>query len=85
MLPFLKKKDGFVASSTPLTIHREPDQSSEQSEQKDMRGVELAMEDFCKALEQKDYKSMAEALRSAFDILDAQPHEEGPHLNESEE
>lgn len=39
----------------------------------------VAMEEFANACERKDHVSMARAFRSAFTMLEAQPHEEGPH------
>lgn len=55
-------------------IKRESDEESE------FDPLESAAEDLCHAIEKKDYKAAAEALRAAFELLDAQPHEEGPHV-----
>lgn len=47
--------------------------------------LEAAAEDLCHALDRQDYPAIAKALKAAFQIMDAQPHEEGPHLDEEEE
>ena len=70
MLPYLKKqKEGSV--SAPIeSIKREPDGEPEYD------ALESAAEDLCNALESKDYKAAAMALRAAFELLESQPHEE---------
>jgi hypothetical protein len=81
MLPFLKTKrqDSGIA-----TVYRAPDEGKEQKEN-DSQGLEVAATDLHSAIESKDIKGIAEALKAAFLILDAMPHEEGEHTNESEE
>lgn len=83
MLPFLKQK----RESGVIMRVRSPDgisseQSSEDSNSDE--GLMMAAEDICKGVESKDYKRIAAAFRAAFEILDSQPHEEGPHLEENE-
>jgi hypothetical protein len=39
-------------------------------------------EDLIRAVEAKDIKGVAGAMKAAFEYLDAQPHEEGEHLEE---
>jgi hypothetical protein len=39
-------------------------------------GLEVAAEEMMSALEAKDAKSLVRALRSAFEILESQPHAE---------
>lgn len=78
-LPFLKSK----VRATPMVDvqKRKPDQED------DMSGsapLEAAAQDICNAIEQKDYTHLALALRAAFQILDAEPHQEGPHTNEED-
>lgn len=75
MLPFLKNKHEASMSTEVDSIERKPD------EPEDYDGLEAAAEDLCNAIEAKDYKAAAMALRAAFEMLDAQPHEEGPHTN----
>jgi hypothetical protein len=64
-------------SAPPQSIKREPDDESESFD-----SLEVAMEDLCKALKSEDYKAQAAAFRAAFDLLDSEPHVEGPHKEE---
>lgn len=70
MLPFLKLKQDAAASSPVESIKREPDNEPEYDV------LESAAEDLCHAVEKKDYKAAAAALRAAFDLMESQPHEE---------
>lgn len=45
-------------------------------------GLISAAEDLMSAIEQKSRVDIARALRAAFEICDAEPHNEGPHTNE---
>lgn len=75
MLPYLKDKEfGTVALSDK--IERKPDE--EQGE--DFDSLEGAMSELHSALNSKDYKGAATIFRSAFELLDSEPHEEGPHI-----
>ena len=80
MLPFLKEKKvaGLILSK------RKPDGSvsEEHSDDDKDHGLEAAAEDLIRALSSKDISSVAAALRAAFQILDAEPHEEGEHTND---
>ena len=51
----------------------------------DDQALIAAAQDIMRAINMKDYKHLALALRSAFQILDSEPHDEGPHLNEEEQ
>ena len=77
MLPFLKQKP--VAAGI-MTIERKPDAPDEGHEED--HGLMSAARDLASAMEVKDYKGMAAAIKAAFEILDSEPHEEGPHTNE---
>jgi len=78
MLPFLKKtKEGSV-SLPPDHITREPDGDSDAEGFDSLR---VAAEDLCNAIHERDYSAAASALRAAFDLLEEEPHEEGPHTN----
>lgn len=44
-----------------------------------------AASDLLHAIETKNTKLIAIALRAAFEILDNEPHEEGPHLSPDQE
>jgi hypothetical protein len=80
-LPFLKPKSiaGVILSK------RKPDGGQETT---GMEGVEdpglmACAEDLIRAMHAKDAQHVALALRAAFDLLDAQPHDEGEHTNET--
>lgn len=77
LLPWLKnkKESGSASASTPV-LKREHDEDYEYD------SMEAAAEDLCNAIERKDYKAAAEALRSAFELMDSEPHYEGEHLDE---
>lgn len=77
MLPFLKPKraDGGV-----MTQLRAPDEKPQESQEDS--GLESAMKDLIDAVDARDHKRMAIAMKAAFEILDSMPHEEGPHTNE---
>ena len=47
-------------------------------------GLKAAAEDLLDAIKANDVDATASALRRAFRIADAMPHEEGPHGNEEE-
>ncbi len=48
-------------------------------------GLKAAAEDLLSGMQNKSVMDIAKALRAAFEVCDAMPHEEGPHLNEEEE
>lgn len=82
MLPFLKAKP---KSAGVTTEYRAPDGGfQDEAPSNDLEGLEACGEDLCKAIEAKDYKGIASALKAAFDILESAPHAEGPHTEESE-
>lgn len=74
MLPFLKKKDEVSVSAPSDKIKRNPDRSV------DYDYLHAAADDLINALEKKDVEGVAIALRAAFEICDAAPHEEGEHI-----
>jgi hypothetical protein len=75
MIPFLKKRDEASASAPAGKIERRPDEDKEE----DYDGLEACMSELAAALKSDDPKAAAVAFRSAFDMLEMQPHEEGPH------
>jgi len=75
MLPYLKLKNE-AGSSGPI----ESKQVNTMDDGEEYDGLESAAEDLCRAIEAKDYKAAASALRAAFELLDSQPHEEGEHI-----
>lgn len=74
MIPFLKNKQEGSASSPIQSIERTPDEGAEYD------SLESAAEDLCAAIEAKDYKAAASALRAAFDLLESSTHSEGPDV-----
>jgi len=84
MLPFLKK----IKHETGVIVRdRKPDGSTTESgmEGQEDQGLTSAAEDLCRAIKSDNYQAAAEALRAAFEILDAQPHHEGEHIDGEEE
>lgn len=73
MLPFLKNKHEASMSEKSEPVKRKPDDGS------DYDMLESASEDLIHALHSKDVKAVCSALRAAFQMLDLEPHEEGPH------
>ena len=73
MLPWLKKQKDASASAPVESVEREPDGDEE------FEPLETVAEELCQAIEKKDYGAIAEALRSAFGLLESEPHEEGEH------
>lgn len=74
MLPWNKKKEAAAAAM--------PIQKREHDEDFEYDSMESAADDLLMALEKKDSKGIAAALRAAFDLFDSEPHVEGPHINE---
>lgn len=76
MLPFMKhSKEASVAVNTE-SVKRKPDEEPEYDP------IHSAAEDLHSALKSGDIPAIAEALRSAFIILDSEPHHEGPYIEE---
>jgi len=71
MLPFLKHNQESGTTVLPETVKREHDD--------DFDMLEAAASDLISAIHSKDVKAVAEALKAAFEIADAQPHHEGEH------
>lgn len=81
-LPVFLKKSKEASVSAPVeSVTRKPD---EDAEGEDYGGIETCAEDLLKAIEKKSVSGIAEALTSAFEILDSEPHEEGPHTYSEE-
>lgn len=76
MLPFLKKQQEASVPNIPDTVTRKSDHSIYDI-------LESCAEELIMAVHNQDVKGVATALRSAFDIMENEPHEEGPHIGEA--
>lgn len=74
MLPFLKRNKEASASAPVESVERKPDEGAEEFD-----SMESAAQDLCDAVEKKDIKAVAAALRAAFELMDSEPHVEGEH------
>jgi hypothetical protein len=78
LIPFLKRNKEASMSAPVEAIERKPDEDKDETE---FDGLESAMEELHTALNSKDYKLAAEIFRSAFELMESQPHTEGPHTD----
>ncbi len=79
MLPFLKKQ---VKHQSGLLMKTRPsDMPSEESDS----DLDKYAKDLVDAVHTNDIQGVSAALKAAFACLELAPHEEGPHINESEE
>lgn len=69
-MPMPFKKEATTAALVE-PIKRTPDEGHEPD------GLEMAMEEFCQAIESKDYKLASEVFRSCFDLMEDDSHMEG--------
>jgi hypothetical protein len=78
LLPFLKKRqEGY--SSGVIVKQRQPDEVEDKKDEMSESHMAFA-KDLLQAIESKDVKGIAEALNNAFQIMDAEPHVEGDHI-----
>jgi hypothetical protein len=76
VLPFLKsKKDGMVTGI--IVKDRQPDEKTEEND-KDS-AIHACASDLISAVHSRDVEATAEAMRSAFEILEEMPHDEIEH------
>lgn len=73
IVPVLMVKTKAMADGDMVTSSKEEDM-----------GLEEACEEIILAMRSGSKSKMASALRSAFQILDSEPHEEGEHTDEEE-
>lgn len=73
MLPFNKNKSGQIAGIIMKT--RSPDEDTESND--NSAAIDACAKDLIQGISQNDAKKVAEALKSAFQILESMPHEEG--------
>lgn len=77
MLPFLKRKD--QGSAGLIIKNRTPDEKPDNQEDDKDTAIHACAQDLINSVHNRDVKGAAEAMRSAFEILDSMPHQEGPH------
>ncbi len=84
MLPFLKQKPAaalIISKRTP----DDPAGKTEHAAGDEYHELEGICEDILRAIESKDAKALAMAIKDAFEVADSYPHEEGPHTDETED
>lgn len=83
MLPFLEPKN----MSSIIIAKRKHDGAikDDHIDGEEDQSLIVAAEDLIRAIEGKNATALAAAIKSAFEICDAMPHEEGPHTQEGEE
>lgn len=81
MLPFLKRAKEASASAPVEKIEREHDDTYEEDEY-DM--LDSAMSELIDAVKSGDVKAASQAFRSAFEMCESIPHNEGEHTEEND-
>lgn len=81
--PWLKDKER--AQPGLIVKTRAPDEDKQPEESEESEAIKAAANELIRAVHARDAKAVAAALKDAFTILDAEPHIEGEHLNESEQ
>lgn len=76
MLPFLPKKQGMVSGL--IIKNRTPDKPEENQDDKDA-SIHACAQDLITAIHNKDTKGVAEAIRSAFEIMEMVSPDEIDH------
>jgi len=75
----MKRKGEMPEEEMPM------DEGMEMEEEGEDSGLEQCAMELIDAIKEGDVPGVIGALRAAFHILDAEPHEEGEHLGEEEE
>lgn len=81
MIPFMKPK----MQTGIIFKERKAEGGISEAQDDDSMAMEACADDMIRAIHSKDSKMLAKAMKAAFDIMEASPHEEGPHLNEENE
>ncbi len=84
MLPWLKNKQ--VRQSGIMSTVRKADggfTDAEPTQDQGNPGLEQCARSIMAAIDSKDVGQLAQALQDAFDVLESQPHEEGPEPQET--
>lgn len=84
MLPFLdsKKIVSVISARRGKSPDIEVNSEMEAPGQEIDPSLKSAAEDVLRAIDTKSVIDLAKALKSAFDVCDAEPQEEGEHTNE---
>ena len=82
MLPFLKPKQKGYATGI-IVKNRTPDEKPEENQEDKDASIHACAKDLITAVHAHDIPGAAEAMRSAFEILESQPHEEAEHTKPS--
>jgi hypothetical protein len=72
MLPYLKRKEASARLPGPTEV-RKPDPLEGEG------ALNSAAIDILMAIKRNDSRMLADALRATFQLLDLEPHAEGPH------
>ena len=82
MLPFLRPKlqTGLLISTRKADGSAAPTENESSAPETD--DIEACAQELIRAVHAKDAPGVAQAIRSAFEILESQPHAEGEHTNE---
>lgn len=83
MLPFLRKRHEGVATGGVIIKNRQPDETPKENDHD--TAIHSCAADLISAVHAHDIKAAAEAIRSAFEILDAMPHQEYSHKEDEDE
>lgn len=86
MLPFLKKKanPGVITAHMDALGHKS--EASQYDEEPNKNApLEACAQDLMRAIHENNVEAAAAAMRAAFEILESEPHEEGPHPNSYDE
>jgi len=80
VLPFLKRKQE-AAVAIPVEIESDHDEMEFDHDEM----LHHCVDELIESIHHKDKESTLEALKSIFYILDAEPHEEGEHIEHGHE
>jgi len=84
MLPFLSNKKSKAGYAQDMIVKdRKPDQSDDKDDPKAF--LKACAQDLIDAIKSENVDKVAQVLEDTFEMLDSQPHEEGPHTEEGQE
>lgn len=80
MLPFLGKKNDKGMSSGLIVKTRTPDAQPDTDQDDPSAAIKACSRALIDAVHARDEQGVSDALSDAFEILESQEHEEGPHV-----